>query len=150
HRPAGRGANPPDPAPRPAGACAVTNTTGRDHQPATEPRPAWVPTAHYRRLVTVAVLPLLAAVILGHPAYLVLAAPVVAARARAARRPGHGAGVSVKASGARCFEGEQLPIRAPAEPSGPAESVGLQLMLPPALAVSDGTTVSFVHGGGGA
>jgi uncharacterized protein (DUF58 family) len=128
----------------------VTDAAGRDHQPVTRPAPAWVPTAHYRRLVTVALLPLLAAVVLGHAAYLVLAAPMVAALALAARRPRYGAQVSMRASGDRCFEGEQVTIRVSAEPHGPAESVGLRLMLPPALTVSDGTAASFVHGGGGA
>lgn len=127
----------------------MTDAAGRDHQPATEPRPSWVPTAHYRRLVTVALLPLLAAVVLGHPAYLVLAAPMVAALALAARRPGYGARVSMRASGDRCFEGEQVTIRVSAEPAGPAESVGLRLMLQPALAVSGGTAASFTRGGGG-
>jgi uncharacterized protein (DUF58 family) len=126
----------------------VTGAAGRDHQPATEPGPAWVPTAHYRRLATVAVLPLLAAIVLGHAAYLVLAAPIVAALALAARRPGHGARISIRASGDRCFEGEQVTIRATAEPGGPAESVGLRLLLPSALTVSDGTAASFVQGGG--
>jgi uncharacterized protein (DUF58 family) len=115
----------------------------------TEPGPAWVPTAHYRRLATVAVLPLLAAIVSGHAAYLVLAAPMVAALALAARRPGYGARVSMRVSGDRCFEGEQVIIRVSAEPNGPAESLGLRLLLPSALAVSDGTAATSLRGGGG-
>jgi uncharacterized protein (DUF58 family) len=98
---------------------------------------SWAPTAHYRRLATVALVPLLVAVVLGRPGYLVLAAPMVAALALAARRPSYGIRAGVRVSADRCFEGEQLVIRASAEPAGPADSAGVQLSLPSALAVSD-------------
>ncbi len=94
---------------------------------------AWAATAHYRRLATVAVLPLLAAVVLGHPGYLVLAAPVVAALALAARRPGFGARIRVQVSADRCVEGEEITIRVRAEARGPAGSLAAGLALPPAL-----------------
>jgi len=109
---------------------------------------AWAPTAHYRRLATVALLPLLATVVLGRAGYLVLAAPVVAALALGARRPSYGARVSVELSGDRCFEGEEITVRVRAEPAGPAGSVGAQLVLPPALAVTRGPAAR-VEGGGG-
>jgi uncharacterized protein (DUF58 family) len=111
--------------------------------PAAELGLSWVPTAHYRRLASIALVPLLAAVILGHPGYLVLAAPMVAALALAARRPRHGIRAGVRVSADRCFEGEQVIITVNAEPDGPADSAGVRLSLPPALAVSGGP------GGGG-
>jgi uncharacterized protein (DUF58 family) len=93
----------------------------------------WVAAAHYRRLATVAMLPLLAAVVLGRPGYVVLAAPTVAVLALAVRRPGYGARVRAQVSGDRCVEGEEIIIRVRAEPGGQAGSVGARLALPPAL-----------------
>lgn len=93
----------------------------------------WAATAHYRRMATVALLPLLAAVVLGRPGYLVLAAPLVTALAAAARRPGYGARVQVHLPDVRCVEGEEILIRVRAQAGGPAGSVGVRLVLPPAL-----------------
>jgi uncharacterized protein (DUF58 family) len=125
---------------------ATPASGGRDELPAGGPGLTWAPTAHYRRMATVALLPLLAAVVLGHPGYLVLAAPAVAALALAARRPRYGARVSVRLSGDRCFEGEQVIIRARAEADGPADSAGARLILPPSLVAGAGPA----HAGGAA
>jgi uncharacterized protein (DUF58 family) len=133
-------------APAPAGSPAAGPAHGdqRAAEPAQDDRPAtglglsWAPTAHYRRLASVALLPLLAAVVLGRPGYLVLAAPMVAALALAARRPRYGARANVRVSAGRCFEGDQVIITVNAEPDGPADSAGVRLSLPPALAVSGG------------
>ena len=132
-------------------------TAACDGQPAAGVDLTWATTAHYRRLASVGLLPLLAAVILGRPGYLVLAAPVVAALALAARRPRYAVRCSVRSSAGRCFEGEQLVIRVTAEPGGPADSAGVQLSLPPALAVTGepggrgrpGGPAAPVEGGGG-
>ena len=109
-----------------------------DGPPAAGPGLSWAPTAHYRRLASVALLPLLAAVVFGRPGYLVLAAPMVAALALAARRPRYGTQAGVRVSADRCFEGEQVVIAVNAEPGGPADSAGVRLSLPPALTVSGG------------
>jgi uncharacterized protein (DUF58 family) len=101
-------------------------------------RLAWAPSAHYRRLATVALLPLLAAVLLGHAGYVVLAAPLVAALALAARRPGYGARVTVRRSADRCVEGEDIAVRVRAAATGPTDLVQVTLLLPPALEVTDG------------
>lgn len=127
----------------------MTDAPKRDDSSVVEPGLTWVPTAHYRRLVTLALLPLLTAVVLGHPGYLVLAAPMVAALALAASRPGYGARVSVQSSGDRCFEGEQVTFRVSADPGGPADSAAIQLMLPSAQAVSGSTALGHVQAGGG-
>jgi len=108
---------------------------------------SWAPTAHHRRLATVALLPLLAAIVLGHPGYLVLAAPMVAALALAARRPRSGARVSVRSSADRCLEGEQVVIRVGARSAGPADSAAVQLTPPAGLEVSDGAATQ-VRGDG--
>jgi uncharacterized protein (DUF58 family) len=138
----------------PVGARPAAAGAGRPSPAVTEPGLTWVPTAHYRRLATVALLPLLAAVILGRPGYLVLAAPAVAALAVAARRPRYGALVTVRVSGGRCFEGEQVTIAVRAGPGGPASSAAVELALPPALVVTDGPgrpgqPPSHVQAGGG-
>lgn len=111
---------------------------GTDGPPASGLGLSWAPTAHYRRLATVALAPLLAAAVLGHPGYLVLAAPMVAALALAARRPRYGVHIGVRVSADRCFEGEQVVIAVNAEPDGPADAAGVRLSLPSALAVSGG------------
>ena len=136
------------PAAKPAKGERLAAGRAQDERPAAGPaangRPeaglglSWAPTAHYRRLVSVALLPLLATVVLGRPGYLVLAAPMVAALAVAARRPRYGARATVGVSADRCFEGEQVMIAVKAEPDGPADSAGVQLSLPAALAVSGG------------
>jgi uncharacterized protein (DUF58 family) len=143
-------------APAPAGPPAAGPAHGdqRAAEPARDDRPAtglglsWAPTAHYRRLAGVALLPLLAALVLGRPGYLVLAAPMVAALALAARRPRYGARASVRVSADRCFEGDQVIITVNAEPDGPADSAGVRRSLPPALAVNGGPVSSGPDSGG--
>ena len=141
----------------PAGGGRTAPGRARDELPAGGLGLTWAPAAHYRRLATVALLPLLAAVVLGRPGYLVLAAPMVAALALAARRPRYGVRASVRSPGDRCFEGEQLVIQVNAEPGGPADSAGVRLSLPPALAAASGPSgrdgpggpAGLVEGGGG-
>jgi uncharacterized protein (DUF58 family) len=124
----------------------MTAVPDGDSRLAAEHELRWAPTAHYRRLATAALLPLLAALIAGHPGYLVLAAPMVAALAVAARRPAYGVRVSVRVSSNRCFEGEEVHIAVAAEPGGPAATAGVQLMLPTAFTVTGGT--NHVQAGG--
>ena len=126
------------PAAEPAQGERPTAGPAQGERPAAGPGLSWAPTAHYRRLATVALVPLLAAVVLGRPGYLVLAAPMVAALALAARRPRYGIRVGVRVSADRCFEGEQVVIAVSAEPSGPADSAGVRLTPPSALAVNGG------------
>ena len=94
----------------------------------------WSATAHYRRLATVGLLPLLAAVVLGYPGYLVLAAPFVAALALAARRPGYAARVRVQVPDERCVEGEDILVQVSAEADGPAAVMAVRLALPASAA----------------
>jgi len=63
---------------------------------------------------------------------------MVAALAMSARRPRYGARADVRVSADRCVEGEQVVITVNAEPDGPADSAGVQLSLPPALAAGGG------------
>ncbi|MGD0927487.1 MAG: DUF58 domain-containing protein [Streptosporangiaceae bacterium] len=108
----------------------------------------WSATAHYRRLATVGLLPLLAAVVLGYPGYLVLAAPFVAALAVASRRPGYAARVRVQVPDERCVEGEDILVQVSAEADGPAAAVAVRLALPAALQASG--PAARAQGGGAA
>ena len=112
----------------------------------TEVQLTWAATVHYRRLATVAMLPLLVAVGVGGPGYLA-GRPMLAALALAARRPGFGVRIRGQLSAARCVEGEEITIRRPAEPGGPAGLLGARLSLPPALLTAG--TVACAHGGTG-
>jgi uncharacterized protein (DUF58 family) len=107
---------------------------------------SWAPSTHYRRLATVALLPLLAAVILGHAGYLVLAAPLVAALALAARRPGYGARVSAQMPAGRCVEGDDIAVRVRVAVAGPADRVQVTLLLPAVLKVTGGAVSQAVGG----
>lgn len=95
----------------------------------------WDPAPHLRRLVTVAMLPLLAAVVLGRPEFLILGAPAVAALALGSRRPSYGVRVRLTASADRCIEGEEFTLTMRAEPGGPAGTVSAQLALPAGLRI---------------
>ena len=113
--------------------------SAQDDRPAAGLSLSWAPTAHYRRLASVALVPLLAAVVLGRPGYLVLAAPEGGgAGARGPpprlRRPGLACGCPPTA--ASRVSRSSSPVNA--DPDGPADSAGVRLSLPPALAVSGG------------
>jgi uncharacterized protein (DUF58 family) len=110
-------------------------------------RLTWAPSAHYRRLATVALLPVAAAVVSGRAGYLVLAAPLVAALALAARRPAYGARLEVQRSADRCTEGEDIAVRVRVEPAGPADGVQVTLLLPPDLMVPGGTVTQVRRDG---
>lgn len=114
---------------------------------ATGVRLTWVASAHYRRLATVALLPLLAAALLGRPGYLVLAAPLVAALALAARRPTYGARITAAWSVDRCIEGDEIVLRILVQPGGPVAGVQVTLRLPEALHMEEGPLATAGDGG---
>jgi len=107
---------------------------------------SWSQTPHYRRLVTVALAALLPALVIGHAAWLPLAAPLVAALALASRSR-RGGQVSLRVSGDRCFEDEDFTVTARIEPGDPAGAAGAELLLPPALTVDAEPSIKR-HGGG--
>jgi uncharacterized protein (DUF58 family) len=95
----------------------------------------WTPSPHLRRLATIALLPLAAAVVLGRAEFLVLAAPATAALAVAARRPGYGVRLWLSVSADRCGEGEELALTIRAQPQGQAWALSAEPRLPAALQV---------------
>jgi uncharacterized protein (DUF58 family) len=78
----------------------------------------WRPAARSRTLATAALLALVAAILTGHAALVLLAAPALGALALMPRRrrPGELA-VSLAVSGSRCFEGEDVTITATVRPA---------------------------------
>ena len=104
-------------------------------------RVRWVPAPRSRNLVTAALLALAAAIVTGHPALVLLAAPALAALALMPRRPRvDELAVDVTESGSRCFEGEDLTITATVRSGpelGPLDEVTIQLDTVPQVALTD-------------
>ncbi len=126
----------PTPGPPGDGAIEPAAATGL-----TGPAPArWVPAPRTRNLATAALLALVAAIVTGHPALVLLAAPALAALALMPRRPRAGElaadSVAVELSGSRCFEGEDLTITATVR-SGPLDEVTIQLDAAPQVTLTD-------------
>jgi uncharacterized protein (DUF58 family) len=105
---------------------------------ATDPeRAGWSASARTRTLATVALLALVAAVLTGHVALVLVAAPVLGALAlMPRRRPAGELAVQVTLSGTRCFEGEDVTITATVR-DGPAEELMLRLVPVPQVTLAD-------------
>jgi uncharacterized protein (DUF58 family) len=106
--------------------------------PAVGPGPArWSASARSRSLATAALLALVAAVLTGHVALVLLAAPVLGALAlMPRRRPAAELAVDVTLSGSRCFEGEDVTITATVR-GGPLEEVMIRLEPAPRVTLAD-------------
>ncbi|MGH3256807.1 MAG: DUF58 domain-containing protein [Streptosporangiaceae bacterium] len=123
--------------------------TGRPGRPGSVPV-RWIPARRSRNLATAALLALAAAIVTGHPALVLLAAPALAALALMPRRPRAGElAVEVTVSGSRCFEGEDLTITATVRP-GPRDEVTIELNAAPQVALTDPgqRTQTFLPGAG--
>jgi len=110
----------------------------------------WIPAARSRNLATAALLGLVAAIVTGHPALVLLAAPALAALALMPRRPrAGGLGVDVTVSGSRCFEGEDVTITATVSP-WPLDEVTIQLEAAPQIVLAEPgqRTQTFLRGAG--
>ncbi len=108
----------------------------------------WYPSTRSRTLATAVLLALLAAVLTGRVALLLLAAPGLGALAlMPRRRPAGELAVDVALSGSRCFEGEDVTItatvRAPpsagrADGGRPLDEITIQLEPAPQVTLADG------------
>nr|MDQ2816554.1 hypothetical protein [Actinomycetota bacterium] len=101
----------------------------------------WSASARTRSLATVALLALVAVVLTGHVALVLLAAPALGALALTPRgRPAGELAVDVALSGSRCFEGEDVTITATVRGQlaggGPLEEVVVQLELAPRVTLA--------------
>jgi uncharacterized protein (DUF58 family) len=87
----------------------------------------WHPSARARSLATAALLALVAAVLTGHAALVLLAAPALGALALLSRRRPPELEIDVVVSCSRCFEGEEVTITATVRSSQPLDEVILEL-----------------------
>jgi uncharacterized protein (DUF58 family) len=90
----------------------------------------WRPSLRAANLATAALLGLLAAILTGHAALVLLAAPALGALAVMPRRRPPAPEVTVTLSGARCFEGEEVTVTATiGRPGGhPLDEITAELM----------------------
>ena len=103
----------------------------------------WHPSARAANLATAALLGLLAAILTGHAALILLAAPALGALALMPRRRPPAPDVTVALSGARCFEGEEVTVTATiGVPGGhPLDEITAELVPAPRVTLMSGPAV---------
>ena len=103
----------------------------------------WHPSPRAANLATAALLGLLAAILTGHAALVLLAAPALGALALMPRRRPPAPDVTVALSGARCFEGEEVTVTATiGVPGGhPLDEITAELVPAPRVALMSGPAV---------
>jgi len=110
----------------------------------------WHPSPRAANLATAALLGLLAAILTGHAALVLLAAPALGALALMPRRRPPAPDVTVALSGARCFEGEEVTVTATiGVPGGhPLDEITAELMPAPRVELVSGAAAQvFLHEG---
>ena len=109
----------------------------------------WRPSARARSLATAALLALIAAVLTGHAALVLLAAPALGALALLPRRRPPELDIDVTVSSSRCFEGEEVTITATVRAAQPLDEVILELQpaAQVALAGASPSTQAFLRAG---
>jgi uncharacterized protein (DUF58 family) len=102
----------------------------------------WRTSSGFRRLATVALLALAAALVTGHAALMLLAAPLLATAAVAprGRRP-KAVEVAIVASPQRCFEGEEVELVVTTAPGDVMDEISSRLELPDGLRLVSGAVV---------
>jgi uncharacterized protein (DUF58 family) len=109
----------------------------------------WYPAARARALATAALLALVAAVLTGHAALVLLAAPALGALALLPRRRPPELDIEVTLSSSRCFEGEEVTITATVRAAQPLDEVVLELQPAAQVAVVGASpgTQAFLRAG---
>jgi len=110
----------------------------------------WRPSIRAANLATAALLGLLAAILTGHAALVLLAAPALGALALMPRRRPPAPDVTVALSGTRCFEGEEVTVTATiGVPGGhPLDEITAELMPAPRVELVSGAAAQvFLHEG---
>jgi uncharacterized protein (DUF58 family) len=97
---------------------------------------SWRPSARARSLATAALLALVAAVLTGHAALVLLAAPAVGALALLPRRRPPELDIEVTVSSSRCFEGEEVTVTATVRAAHPLDEVIMELQPAAQVAVT--------------
>jgi len=101
---------------------------------------SWYPARGARRLATIALLALAAALVTGHAGLLLLAAPLLAALVAAphGRRPDD-VEINATASATRCFEREEIELAVTAAVTGQMETISFMLELPAEFSLVTGS-----------
>jgi uncharacterized protein (DUF58 family) len=101
---------------------------------------SWYPARGARRLATIALLALAAALVTGHAGLLLLAAPLLAALVAAphGRRPDD-VEINATASATRCFEREEIELAVTAAVAGQMETISFMLELPAEFSLVTGS-----------
>ena len=109
----------------------------------------WRPSARVRSLATAALLALVAAVLTGHAALVLLAAPALGALALLPRRRPPELDIDVTLSSSRCFEGEEVTITATVRAAPPLDEVILELQPAAQVTLADASlrTQPFLRSG---
>jgi uncharacterized protein (DUF58 family) len=109
----------------------------------------WHPSARARSLATAALLALVAAVLTGHAALVLLAAPALGALALLPRRRPTELDIDVTLSSSRCFEGEEVTITATVRAAPPLDEVILELQPAAQVTLADASlrTQPFLRAG---
>ena len=110
----------------------------------------WHPSPRAANLATAALLGLLAAILTGHAALVLLAAPALGALALMPHRRPPAPDVTVALSGARCFEGEEVTVTATiGVPGGhPLDEITAELVPAPRVELVSGAAAQvFLHEG---
>jgi uncharacterized protein (DUF58 family) len=109
----------------------------------------WHPSARARSLATAALLALVAAVLTGHAALVLLAAPALGALALLPRRRPPELDIDVTLSSSRCFEGEEVTITATVRAAPPLDEVILELQPAAQVTLADASlrTQPFLQSG---
>ncbi|HWN61632.1 MAG TPA: DUF58 domain-containing protein [Streptosporangiaceae bacterium] len=109
----------------------------------------WRPSARARSLATAALLALIAAVLTGHAALVLLAAPALGALALLPRRRPPELDIDVTLSSSRCFEGEEVTITATVRAAPPLDEVILELQPAAQVTLADASprTQAFLRTG---
>jgi uncharacterized protein (DUF58 family) len=109
----------------------------------------WHPSARARSLATAALLALAAAVLTGHAALVLLAAPALGALALLPRRRPPEVDLEVTVSSARCFEDEEVTVTATVRAAQPLDEVILELQPAAQVAPAGASprTQAFVRAG---
>jgi uncharacterized protein (DUF58 family) len=102
----------------------------------------WHSAARARSLATAALLALAAAVLTGHAALVLLAAPALGALALLPRRRPPELDIEVTVSTSRCFEGEEVTITATVRAAPPLDEVVLEFQPAAQVALDPGTGAS--------
>jgi uncharacterized protein (DUF58 family) len=133
-----------DPAARPAPPLAASGgPVAAPQRPGPASHPVrWHPAPRARNLATAALLALLAVIVTGHVALVLLAAPPLGALAlMPRRRPAGELAVDVALSALRCFEGEDVTVTATVRAPGgrPLDEVIIELEPAPQVTLASGT-----------